>query len=276
MLTVVLTRLAISPYADRDLTVRGDERDAKFLNPEWAKTRAALFVRFALAGMLRQKVSPALWIVAVDTRIEAELRFLKEILPPYSELVVLTPTDLFPEVVRQRLASMPRDVLTIRLDSDDMLSPNFLSKAQRVSRPNRGINFPHGFQFFEHSGNLVHRWIDSNPTVGFRAVRTDMTVHDFGNHSYVGQTAKVLSIPTWRPMYLKVSHAANNRSFQPSGIPVVFGERGLAVFGLQETRRQFASRAKWATFLSYLGFRLYKSFPSVARSLERARREARS
>ena len=268
MRTVVLTRLAIAPRSDRDLHDFGDERDTRFLNPEWLETRGQVFLRTALASMNRQTVSPDRWIIAVDERAEPYLNFLVANLPHYAKWVVLRQHELFPEVVRQQISHLPRDVLTIRLDSDDQLDPLFLARTARYSRPNFAINFPHGAQYFFATGIVVHRWIKSNPTVGFRAVNNDMTVHDFGNHPNVGRAARTISIPTWNPMWVKGSHEANHVYFQPNGIPVMYPRKSLSRFELSPYREAGNFETKMRTLISFLGFRLNKRWPALSRRLE--------
>lgn len=275
MKKVVLTRLAIDPRADRALRDFGDERDSRFLNPEWLETRGQIFIRTALASMNRQVVSPDLWLIAVDERAEPHLNFLVASLPPYAEWAVLGNQERFAEAVRHRISHFPRDVLTIRLDSDDQFHPLFLARAARYSRPNFGINFPHGSQYFSATGILVHRWINSNPTVGFRAVTSDMTVHDFGNHPNVGRTARMISIPTWHPMWVKGSHEANHVYFQPNGIPVIHRRKTLSRFGMSLSQEASNFGTKIRTLISFLGFRLNKSWPALSRRLEDWRRHSR-
>jgi hypothetical protein len=271
----VLTRLAIAPRSDRALRDFGDERDSRFLNPEWLEIRVQVFLRTALASMERQTVSPDLWLIAVDERVEPYLNFLVENLPAYAKWVVLGQHELFPEVVRQQISHLLPDVLTIRLDSDDQLDPLFLARAARYSRPNFGINFPHGAQYFLASGMLVHRWIKSNPTVGFRAVNTDMTVHDFGNHPNVGRTARTISIPTWNPMWVKGSHDANHVYFQPNGIPVMYPRKSLSRFELFPNREAGSFETKLRTLISFFGFRLNKRWPALSGRLEDWRNRTR-
>lgn len=275
MRTVVLTRLAISPRCDRALRSFGDDRDTRFLDPKWLETRAQVFIRTALASMNRQTVSPDLWLIAVDERVEPYLNFLVANLPPCAKWAALGQDELFPEAVRQRISHFPRDVLTIRLDSDDQLEPLFLAKAIRYSRPNFGINFPHGAQYFSATGMLVHRWIKSNPTVGFRAVNTDMTVHDFGNHPNVGRTARTISIPTWNPMWVKGSHETNHVYFQPNGIPVMYRRKSLSSFGMSPHQESINFGTKMRTLISFLGFRLNKRWPTFSRRLDHWRKRSR-
>ena len=275
MRTVVLTRLAITPRSDRALRDFGDERDARFLDPEWLENRGQLFLRTALASMERQTVSPVLWLIAVDERVEPYLNFLVEKLPAYAKWVVLGPHEFFPEVVRQKISHLRQDVLTIRLDSDDQLDPLFLARTARYSRPNFGINFPHGAQYLLATGILVHRWIKSNPMVGFRAVNTDMTVHDFGNHPNVGRTARMISIPTWHPMWVKGSHEANHVYFQPNGIPVMYRRKSLSRFELPPNREAGSFETKMRTLISFFGFRLNKRWPTFSGRLDRYRKRSR-
>lgn len=267
MKTVVVTRLAINPFSDRDLTVRGDERDLKFLDSSWLEARVALFKRFAMASMLNQVMPPDYWIIAVDSRIEHKLSSLRPELPPWAIWLVLAPDDVLSEALRSVVGGFARDVLSIRLDSDDMFSPEFIKVARLRSRPNRGINFPHGAQFIVPSGAVFHRWINSNPMVGFRSLDTDLHVHDFGNHPNVGRTVRMVSVPTISAMYLKASHGSNNVWFRPNGIPVIRRRRLLTRFGVDSVNTTWTRLQSAKLLVSYLGFLLNRVSPSLAKKL---------
>ena len=276
MKVAVLTRLAISPFADRDLTVRRDDRDMRFRESQWLKKRAECFLRFPLAGMTEQVLLPDLWLLAVDERSAAHLRFVENYLPAYARLTVMSEDELFPEIVRRETSRLSSDLLTIRLDADDWLHPRFISLAAAFSKPNHAINFPHGAQYFESTGEVAHRWIQSNPMVGFRSVDTDVNVHDFGNHPNVGRTVRTITVPTVSPMWVKIAHSSNAVSFQPIGLPFVFGRRTLSLFEASTISPVRRNSQKFRSSISYAGFRLNKRWPRLTQQLERLRTHLRT
>jgi hypothetical protein len=270
--TVVLTRLAISPHMDRDLTVHSEEsRNTKFLDSNWLDERLRLFQEFALRSMSGQTVNPDCWLIAIDARIARRARSSGLQIPEFAKWVALAPDELFSEAIRRELADFGGDILTIRLDSDDAVDPTFISFAQRFSRPNRGINFPHGAQYFVDKSIAIHRWIGSNPTVGFRALNTDMHVHDFGNHPNVSRTVRMVTVATLRPMFLKSSHRANNMAFQPNGIPILFSSRLFRRYGIQGVNLSTPLESKLSIVFSHMGWRLNRLAPSLAKKIQRLR-----
>ncbi|MDA7814861.1 putative rhamnosyl transferase [Pontimonas sp.] len=259
--------------ADRDLFASAG---AMFLDPDWFNRRLDLFEHYALKSMTRQRVVPDAWLIGVDVRMAGHLSAFTGELPSYADWLLLEPGEFFRDSVRNLCSRFGNDVLTIRLDSDDMVHPTFIARAIRSSRPNRGLNFAHGIQLFLGSGALVHRSIRSNPTVGFRARNCDVNVHDFGGHTNVARVAKMTNIWTMGPLYLKTSHDANVAYFQPNGVPVIRRDAALRSFGVVPTEKVFSVRAKFATLVSYFGFRLNKTFPRLARQIEKARHRSDS
>lgn len=271
MKVVVVTRFAIDVYSDAGLTLFGDaNRNLRFLDSAWVAARWNLFEQFALRSVQLQTRRPDLWLVVVDSRAPIALRKMRSALPSFARLVVLESGEQLSSAVSQALLSCGEDVLTVRLDSDDMISPDFLQMAERKVRPNQGINFPHGLQFFVNRSVLAHRWIKSNPTVGFRSVRCSMNVHSFGGHSNLARCVKVREVRTIRPMFLKGSHNENHVYFQPSGWPVLFPERAQKLFSLSMPVSSLW-RVKVNLLISYCGFLLNKRWPRFTHELEKFR-----
>ena len=276
MKTVTITRLAISPFSDPDLTGHADRRKPlRFLDSEWQQKRLNLFERFALSSIEAQVEKPDVWLIAIDYRVESSVApRLRELLPDFAEIVVLAAEEDFIERTRKAIMSPEQDVLTIRLDSDDMLAPSFIQLAKKFSRPNYAINFPHGVQVYLPEFSVTHRWINSNPTVGFRSLGSSLHVHNFGNHPNVGKIVRMVSIPTVRPMYLKSSHENNHAPFQPNGFPVLRRKRILHRFWVTAPQEISQSQSRLDIFLSHLGYRLNRIAPGLTKSIER-KREAR-
>jgi hypothetical protein len=276
MQVVLVTRLAINPLADSARLLRrldDKERANRWRTPSWFTDRVSIFSQCAVQSVRNLISPPDHWVIVLDTthkiafgKIRPTLR-----LPDFAGVLLLKDGDNFQESLRTYLQDFGQDVLTIRLDSDDLLSPGFVSLAKRKSRPNHGINFPHGVQLFL-DGVLVHRWINSNPMVGFRAVGNSLHVHDFGQHRNVGRIARMVSQPTLMPMWLKTSHHLNHVPFQPNGIPVVNRGKVGRLFGLSEKNFPANSQFLLKTFISHLGWRLNKNFPKLAIAIERGRR----
>jgi hypothetical protein len=267
----VVTRLLVAPESDRDLLGFSDG-ESRLFDKNFVGKRLALFEEFALPSMQRQILPPNAWLVAVDQRLEKDVNGLASKIPQWARLFYLARGDRLSDVVRLAVHRPAADVLTIRLDSDDQLAPDFIARAARHSRPNRGLNFRHGVQIFMSSGHIVHRSIRSNMAVGFRAgKRCDLNVHDFGVHSNVGRVARMVDVWTSQPMWLKVSHDSNIAYFRPNGVPVWNHRRVSQRFNFPVAGMSAGLRLR--SLLSFLGNHLNQMSPRFARWLE-ARRSA--
>lgn len=279
MKTVIVTRLAINPRSDSAQSLRRFDSKPlanRWKSKEWMENRLKIFLQCAVPSMRRQTLAPDRWVILIDTFHRAIVPQLRSQIPVFAEVLLLKPREDLSEALRGYLAEFEPDILTIRLDSDDLVHPRFVEAAKNFARPNRGINFPHGSQYFFPGGVLVHRWIKSNPTVGFRAVGTRIHIHDFGQHRNVGRIVRIVSKSTSMPMFLKTSHSLNHVPFQPNGIPVLNRSKVYRHFGLSSKTFPKASRPRSDTLISHLGYRLNLSFPKVAVFVERLRQKGRA
>jgi hypothetical protein len=271
MKVVAITRLIISPLSDpAGFSTQSVQQSLRLLDSDWVQQRFELFQRFALKSLNYQQEKPDLWLVAIDSRVQGSLGSLPELLPDFARLLVLFPDENFLEATRRELKSYT-DVLTIRVDSDDMLAKNFIRLARKFSRPDRGVNFTHGVQLYLSDRTVIHRMLKSNPTVGFRSNRSTFHVHDYGQHTNVGRVGRTSEIITLRPMFLKSSHGYNHAYFRPNGLPVIFRKHVLKSFALEDLPGVSAPWWRLRMLYSHFGNRLNRLFPNTARRLERLR-----
>jgi hypothetical protein len=266
---VVITRLAIDPLSDvnRSLKLHDEPgRNERVKDIAWLSERLDLFSHTALPSVLSQQRMPDLWLIVIDQMWSDSLRNF-EGLPGCAEFLPLAKGEDLAEAIRRRLWNLGDDILTIRLDSDDLISPNFVNEAARRSKPFRAINFVHGLQFWTADGTLAHYLLRSNPFVGFRSGTTRLNVHDFGQHRVVGETVRVVDVWKTSPMFLKISHESNHVYSRPGGIPVLLPRPALSRFARipYPSARAFINYGVLAR--RYLQHLLNRYFPSIARSL---------
>jgi hypothetical protein len=273
-IVVIVTRLAIDPFSDpnRSLKVHDEpERNLRARDHAWLRERLELFSKTALPSVLSQGRLPDHWLIVLDQIWSDALKNF-EGLPECAEFLLLSESDDLAEAIRRRLYNLGDDILTIRLDSDDLISPKFVSEAVRRSKPFRAINFVHGVQFWIADGTLAHYFMRSNPFVGFRSGDTRLNVHDFGQHRRVGDTVRVVDVWTFSPMFMKISHKNNHVFSRPGGIPVI--NLRLALSKFPRVPYGPTSTVTNAVALSRRSLRhfLNRKFPKTAQRLVRLRK----
>lgn len=271
---VLITRLAINPFSDVNRSLRIHEqpgRNERVKDIAWLSERLDLFVHTALPSVLSQERIPELWLVVIDQIWSDSLKNF-EGLPGFAEFLPLSKGEDLAEAIRRRLRDLGDDILTIRLDSDDLISPNFVKEAAKRSKPFRATNFVHGLQFWTADGTLAHYFLRSNPFVGFRSGTSRLHVHDFGQHRVVMRTVRVVDAGKSSPMFLKLSHESNHVHPRHGGIPVLLPRLALSRFG----RIPYPATSAFTNFgvLSrrYLQDVLNRNFPRIARILVGARK----
>lgn len=260
---VVLTRLAIDPASDSDLRQLEPGEQPLFLDPDWVAIRINQLQVFALRSLLLQSTIPTLHLIGVDERVQEQVAArLGPKLPRFSELLPLKTGQSFNQRVRDRLSELPNDQITIRLDSDDSLAPDFISKLVRHIKVGHAYNFPHGVQWIASQGTVVHRWILSNPNVAYRSV-DGSHVFDWGRHRLVRERVPTANRWTVRPMYLKHSHSLNHAKYQPGGLSVLRPKTTLRSFGVDDHSELRDVRWAFFSFGPLLLFYFRRKLPKV-------------
>ena len=243
-IVVVLTRLAIDPASDSDLRQLAPGENPRFLDDEWLTERIQQMFNLSLRSLERQSLYPDLHLIAVDYRVlDQAHRNMAGRLPPFSEVLELKSGQSFNERVRERLSEFPPDQVTVRLDSDDCLAPEFLAQVAKHVLVGNALNFPHGIQWISSRGYVVHRLILSNPTIAYRS-RDRVHVFDFGRHRMVYKTVPTRNRWTLAPMYLKYSHRLSHATHQNGGFSVLRPGRALGRFGIRP--EYIGQRVRWS------------------------------
>lgn len=257
---VVLTRLAIDPATDSDLRQLSAGEEERFLSEDWIVSRLNLLQCLAVPSLTGQSQPPDLHLVAIDARVREMVRgILSDNLPRFSELIEVPPGGRFNDCVRERIRGVSNDVLSIRLDSDDCLSRNFIQLLLKKSSVGQATNFPHGVQWNFSERFLFHRFIRSNPTVAYRS-QDDRHVFDFGRHRAVQRAVPTKNVWTLRPMYLKFSHSLAHASFQSGGLPVLGTRKALANFRVGKFEAGELPRRSIRPLFAWLVFTFQRRF----------------
>jgi hypothetical protein len=193
-------------------------QDYQGLDPEWLESRFALFERFCIPAVAAQAVQFE-WLVFLDHETPTSFR---DRLEPFIRSRLLTPifvegplTDrLAVAEVRARVSPDAEVVITTRLDSDDGVRSDYLSRVQsKALAVGEGfLNFPVGVQWragrcyacVEASNPFISRVERRRPDSGW-APDTVFCDVDHDNLIRVFPVRQVLSPPAW----LQVVHGKN-------------------------------------------------------------------
>lgn len=129
------------------------------LRPNWLEKRYELFVDYCLPGIAAQTRKDFEWILFFDTQTPKEYLERMENLQKVFPFRIQT-TDLFE--MKDLCGHFMKEqgdgewLLTTRLDSDDILSHDFVERLRNVAKPgiHQNINFPNGFILSVKNGKL--------------------------------------------------------------------------------------------------------------------------
>lgn len=207
-----------------------DPPDGSWLNDRWA-----LFDRFCIPSVLRQRCTDFHWLVFVDAgtptswqarvnRAAATAGFRPVYVDgPFNSTVAAQ------SIAEYRLDTAPF-LITTRLDNDDALAPHFVADVQRAFRPRRleFINLPLGYQLSDGRLFLRPYVASSFASLVESADNCPVRTVHFIDHHLIGQhpVRQVWSPPAW----LQLVHGRNVAN-EVRGIPIA-GAKAVARFGL--------------------------------------------
>ncbi|BAO55734.1 glycosyltransferase [Nonlabens marinus] len=188
---------------------------------EWLVIRIQLFKKYCLPSVLNQKEKSFIWIIYFQVGYEyltenlvqelSKYSFIKPIYKhDYEDFVATSPNDIL-----KFISPETKNIITTRLDNDDMISPSFTSHVRRVT--SRSIkkpfilDFPYGlcmqadpvvFTRYNHKLNQFISYIEP-----LDAVNKPKTVYA-QQHNQWHNHAAVLEDPTPN-LWVQVVHERN-------------------------------------------------------------------
>lgn len=190
-----------------------------------------MFTRWCVPSVRNQRTSFDGWLVLVAEGFPlASRREIESVLPRFARVLEIPEAETFSSTLERYFRKLDTEIITSRLDADDAIARDFSATVRRSSLPGRVLNLRHGYQYFLHSGGLLHRDLKSNPFISFRS-KDGRHVYSLGIHSRVGSIVPVDELWTSRPMYLKIAHNRNTAHNEFSGIPVLFRRVAAVRFG---------------------------------------------
>jgi hypothetical protein len=198
---------------------------------DWLNDRFILFTSYCLPSVTAQTEQNFLWLIYIDAAVPAAyLERLQAAINPYAN-IKLKLCDFFSSenIVDdlQRELGATEWLLTTRLDNDDGLSADFVSRLQASVHlgTREFLDFPNGILYYQSKTYLYHH--ESNAFISlFEPMKGASTVW-CGAHEHLGSVATIRQIDPW-PAFVQVVHG-KNVSNKPRGVRVhkIFGLRGF-------------------------------------------------
>lgn len=150
--------------------VRFSDLDSPIDSIDWLQFRLALMVKNLLPSLIQQSYESFSWLLLADSEVLARHgKDLKRELGPFGDFVSVGRDTEPSEAVRQYLEQHPHPI-TARVDSDDMLSPEFLRVAVEHVNPGEWLRFPRGGRLTTETARMFQKYDPSNPFVVFHSL----------------------------------------------------------------------------------------------------------
>jgi len=191
-------------------------------DPEWCSRRADLFERYCLPAVANQTASEFQWLVLFDNKDTPD--FLKSRFDEYSRrapqfcavaMGPLTSEEIRDQILSRTPGGVDRIVMT-RLDTDDVIVPEFIEQIQSLVQVRSGflgfINFDRGY--FHERGRSYLYHSEHNAFFSYVGQRSDTlhTCHDF-NHNKIHEAGEVIHVRRGRwYAFLNHDHNISGRS----------------------------------------------------------------
>lgn len=189
-------------------------REAALRNtPGWLERRFDLFERFCLPSVAAQDQSDFTWLIYFDkdtpTQFRERIEAARALVPFEPRFVGIFSLSMSAADVEQRLRPGTSRVLTTRLDNDDAIACDFLSRIRQraeVLPDGSVLNFPNGIAM--KKGRLYAAYDASNPFTSLvessRSVKTIWSAP----HRQLGEVWNLVQVEGG-PGWLQVVHGEN-------------------------------------------------------------------
>jgi len=227
----------------REMASVTDDQFAK-----WCANRVDLFEKYTLPSVLNQSFPHFKWIIGFDTVITDEVAELLERLKSHPRIVPIISNNrpgegkgFMLEMIAKilEIGGTEENVLTCRLDTDDLIHRDYVSAMHTAGRSAENNNavpsvleFPYGAQ--AHNGKLFAYVYLNNPFLGVveRPSNEMKTAFGFAHH----EAPKVFSVretATAQPMWAQMIHGSNAANQMKTGLEELNASADLrAAFGL--------------------------------------------
>lgn len=185
------------------------EGSSDSLSEKWFLSRIHLLSTYTLPSLLAQTDRDFSWLLGVRREVPSKLvDCLQQTVGLVGQVIVADNENALASEMRARFADSG-ELISCRLDSDDVLSSCFVRQSRELAVVSRALNFVDGASFDARRGFALHRTMLSNPFISYCSKDSNECVLDFGGHSQISQTTSVIDIRTRAPMWIQVVHGSN-------------------------------------------------------------------
>ncbi|MDO6439162.1 glycosyltransferase [Cyclobacterium sp. 1_MG-2023] len=196
--------------------------EIKNIEPEiWLKNRMELFIQYCIPAVLKQSSKKFVWLIYFDSRTEQKyIEYISKKISSISFKICLMDGGFkdLSDIIIKDLSSMliPNcsHMITSRLDSDDLISFDYIEKVQNVFnyQDYMPVNFDKGFLYHKGKfvlGTVVHK---CNPFISLiERVPLDKKVKSvwFKKHTEYYRDNQTFHIKSGKRMWCMIIHEIN-------------------------------------------------------------------
>jgi len=188
------------------------------MDETWTVERIRLMSTYTQPSLEAQTCQAFTWVVLMDPDREDLRDQMKHEFP--SAVLAFERW----QVTVARLAPPGTDLLTTRVDSDDMLGPDYVRRAQELSKTGSVFNFKLGHKIDTGGVQAYESELINSPFQSYREVASDKTktIYGLGNHSHVHKKFPTIQEETYRG-WCEVIHDGNiynhiRKEDRPTGV----------------------------------------------------------
>jgi len=174
------------------------------MDEAWTESRIRLMSTYTQPSLEAQTCQAFTWVVLMDPDRE-DLR--DQMMREFPAAVLAFERW---QVTVARLAPSGTDLLTTRVDSDDMLGPDYVRRAQKLSKPGHVLNFRRGHKLDVEAREVYESSMMNSPFQSYREIASDKTktIYSLGNHSHVHKKFPTVHDDIYRA-WCEVVHGGN-------------------------------------------------------------------
>jgi len=192
---------------------------APVLTPERVHSRLELLKHTAAAAVLNQTAPFDGWFLSVSSELGGGslLRKISDAIEGIGTVVIQNKGQSSAEVFATELRKVRGSYLTLRLDSDDAISIDFVERLLKADIPaGSAVSFSRGTIFDLNSQRAAKSFVRTNPFLVYHGSKGS-NVFDLSHHGLVEDALgqRFHSLETKRPMWCIFTHGSNVANKMP-------------------------------------------------------------
>lgn len=175
---------------------------------EWIETRLELMRRFTAPSLAAQTRPHFRWIILLDEELKNFVPAVISASLDLGEVLLTQSATHWTDRLQMIGQAKERVSKSVRLDSDDVVRPDFLELAEFWLEKFRVINFLHGSRLNTETGTAVRFLEKAGPFLALQSPSGELAPN-LGHHKRVWMKRRVVSIMTEQPVWLQTVNGSN-------------------------------------------------------------------